>query len=100
MTTPPAGVDFTPEAVEEARSAFVWYQERSELAARAFLSELDQAILRILEAPRTWPRYRSGTRRCLLERFPFSIVYREARERIENVAVAHAKRRPGYWRKR
>jgi hypothetical protein len=32
MTTPPAGVDFTPEAVEEARSAFVGRRDRLELA--------------------------------------------------------------------
>jgi hypothetical protein len=34
----------------------------------------------------------------VLRRFPFTIVYREAAQGIEVIAVAHAKRRPAYWR--
>lgn len=31
-------------------------------------------------------------------RFPYAIVYREvSEEEVEIVAVAHLKRRPGYW---
>jgi hypothetical protein len=37
-------VEFHPDAVAEARSAWQWYAERSPLAASAFLSELDRAI--------------------------------------------------------
>jgi len=35
-----------------------------------------------------------------MRRFPFSIVYYVADDTIRIVAVAHAKRRPGYWRTR
>jgi toxin ParE1/3/4 len=41
-----------------------------------------------------------GTRRFVLRRFPFTIVYREAAQGIEVIAVAHAKRRTAYWRGR
>jgi hypothetical protein len=34
-------------------------------------------------------------------RFPFAIVYREiSDEEVEIIAVAHLKRRAGYWRNR
>ena len=39
-----------------------WYAERSPLAAKAFLAELDVAIERVLEAPERWPRYGKGAR--------------------------------------
>ena len=93
-------VEFHPLAEEEWLAAYAWYAERSETAARAFLREMDRAILRISEAPERWPKYDSATRRFLLVRFPFSVIYRVATKNVEVVAVAHHKRNPGYWRDR
>jgi plasmid stabilization system protein ParE len=88
------------EAVDEARAAAQWYGERNSSAADAFLHELDSAIEKIAEAPNTYPRHIAGTRRFFLRRFPFSVVYRETSGGIEVLAIAHVRRKPGYWRKR
>ena len=93
-------VAFHPDAVAEARAAFEWYQERNESAAGLFLTELDLAIERITETPERWPLYLRGTRRFLLRRFPFAVVYRQVAETIQIVAVAHGRRKPGYWKER
>lgn len=61
------------------------------------MAELDLAIQRVQQAPRRWPAYLGETRRYLPRRFPFSVVFREAADRIEIIAIAHARRRPGYW---
>jgi toxin ParE1/3/4 len=97
---PARDVRLFPEAEAEVIANERWYARRSPAAAAAFLTELDNAITRIAEAPETWPRYRRGTRRFVLRRFPFSVVYRVEDEAIYVVAVAHAKRRPEYWRGR
>ena len=47
-----------------------------------------------------YTEYLHGTRRALLGRFPYFVVYRERSRKIEIIAVAHAKRRPGYWARR
>jgi len=86
-----------PEAIGEARAAREWYEARNAEAAQAFMAALDTAIERIEEAPRQWPPYLHGTRRYLLRRFPFFVVFREADDRVEVLAVAHARRQPGYW---
>ena len=86
-----------PEAIEEARAARAWYLARNVEAGDAFMAELDTAIARIEQAPNQWPPYLGGTRRYLFHRFPFFVVFRETASRIEIVAVAHARRRPGYW---
>ena len=96
----PRQIDVHPEAVAEARAAAQWYRERSALAAVAFLAELDHAVDRIAESPEMYPHYVRGTRRYLLQRFPFYLVYREHPEKLELVAIAHGRRRPGYWKKR
>lgn len=93
-------IDVHPEAVAEARAAAQWYRERSALAADAFLVELDRAVERIAENPERYPRYVRGTRRYLLQRFPFYLVYREVTKKLEIVAIAHGRRRPKYWEKR
>jgi plasmid stabilization system protein ParE len=94
----PAGpIWLHPEAIREARAAREWYSAWTTEAADAFMAEVDSAIEGIEKGPRQWPTYLSMTRRYLLRRFPFFVVFREAHERIEVLAVAHARRRPGYW---
>lgn len=77
-----------------------WYEERSEIAARALGSEVAWAIRQIQETPSRWKRYLRGTRRFFLPNFPFSLIYRERPDVIEVVAFAHHRRRPGYWLER
>lgn len=97
---PGLSVVFHPDAVEEARAARQWYLERSQLAADSFLTELDRGIEAVSEAPERWPIFVHGTRRYLLQRFPFQLIYRVKNDQIEIVAVAHGRRRPGYWKVR
>ena len=89
-----------PEAVAEAAAAYGWYRRRSASAARRFRAEFELAGARITETPGAFPEQSIGTRRYLLHRFPYHVVYRERGEAIEVIAVAHAKRRPGYWKSR
>lgn len=91
---------FHPGAEEEAQQARSWYAERSASAADAFLAELDAAMSAISEAPLRWPRIHGGYRRFPLRNFPFGIVYAVRADCVEVMAVAHDRRRPGYWRVR
>jgi plasmid stabilization system protein ParE len=93
-------VELHPQAIAEAHAAAKWYRERSTSAADAFVSELDRAMEKIAEAPEMPQRYAGGTRRFLLRHFPYSVIYREKSGRIEIVAVAHGRRKPGYWKSR
>jgi toxin ParE1/3/4 len=97
---PARDVRLFPEAEAEVIASERWYSQRSPSAAVAFIAEVDAALVRIGEGPDTWPRYRRGTRRFVLRRFPFSVVYRIEDEVVYVVAVAHAKQRPEYWRRR
>jgi plasmid stabilization system protein ParE len=89
-----------PAAVEEAEEAAHWYRERSPLASARFVHEVNQAIAKILEAPQRWSRGSHGTYKANLPCFPFAVIYRESGETIQILAVAHGRRRPGYWRSR
>ena len=81
--------------IERARD---WYAERSQVAAVAFVRELTTAIDSLAEAPDTWSDYSTKYRRRVLSRFPFSVIYRVTGDTLQVIAVAHDKKRPGYWR--
>jgi plasmid stabilization system protein ParE len=89
-----------PAALEEAEAAVEWYARRSHQAAEAFLSELDHGIEQISHHPERYQRHEFETRRALLLKFPYLIVFREGTEGIEIIAIAHGRRRPSYWRDR
>ena len=93
-------VELHPEALGDSRSAYSWYFERNPSAAAAFLEELDRAVEEITAAPERWPHFLHGTRRFVLRRYPFSVVYRLSGTTIQIIAFAHGRRRPGYWRTR
>ena len=78
-------------------AAYRWYRERNELVADIFSVELDSAMDRIADSPLRWPRLHGRYRRFVLGRFPFNIVYMLYRDCLEVVAIAHHRRRPGYW---
>ncbi len=87
-------------AAEEAREAIKWYAARNAVAAAGFEVEVRLAFDEIASAPERWPVHVEGTRRFLLDRFPYEVVYLVGADRVVVIAVAHCKRRPGYWRER
>ncbi len=90
-------VEFHPDALREVEDAQASYEARSVIAASAFLRKLSLAIQRVREALDSHAVAEAGTRRLLLDRFPFTIYYRLVKEAVIVAAVAHQTRRPGYW---
>lgn len=65
-----------------------------------FLGALEGAVQTILAHPEAYQLVGSEIRRYLVRRFPYSLLYVVESDRIRVLAVAHQKRRPGYWRTR
>lgn len=99
---PAREVVLLPEAEREARAAFRWYLERNPAAAAGFQIALERAIDAVRNQPLAWSVMdeTTGARRHLLRRFPYGVVYRVTEDRVTVIAVAHGRRRPGYWRRR
>jgi toxin ParE1/3/4 len=93
-------LEFHQAAAAELESAFDWYLARDERVASAFLDEVSRAIEMIAQAPERWPLGMADVRKFVLRRFPFLIFYRDLPSMIQILAVAHGRRRPGYWRRR
>ena len=92
--------DFLPAAQREFEEAVNYYDRHGFDLGDEFSREIYETIQRILANPETWPRAPRNTRKCLVHRFPFAVIYRVHPERVLIVAVAHHSREPGYWKRR
>ena len=88
---------YHPDARHEASASVAYYAAIDPQLGADFLAQLENSIARILSAPEAWTKQVAGTRRCLLHRFPYGVVYRIRLESIEIVSVMHLHRKPDYW---
>ncbi len=93
-------VDYRPGARRDFDESFDWYSERSTRAAIRFANAVDAALTVVAADPERFTAVDELHRECPVRRFPFRIVYRVVEHRVLVVAIAHAKRRPGYWKDR
>jgi toxin ParE1/3/4 len=92
-------------AAAEFEEAASRYEAENRAVAWRFVQQVLAVIDSVHRSPGEWPLAptvpeRFGVRRRLVAGFPFSVVYKETDDAVWVVAVAHGKRRPGYWRKR
>ena len=91
---------YHPDARKELDDATDYYDRIDLELGDAFLEEIDDCISRILRFPRAWTKLRDEVRRCLIHRFPYSLVYEVEDEHVFILAVMHSSRKPNYWVKR
>ena len=91
---------FHPSAAEEAEAAARYYDDKTIGLGTEFLADLEDCILTAREFPEIGAPYDFTTRKLLLRRFPFILIYTDHETAIEILAVAHERREPGYWRSR
>jgi toxin ParE1/3/4 len=93
-------VEFHHEAIAELDNAIGYYEKRLPGLGVDLRKEVEAAVRKIQGAPTRWAPYSRRTRRFLIRRFPYLVVFRELTDRILIIAVAHGSRRPGYWHDR
>ena len=98
-------VVYERRALRELQHEWHWYERRVPGTGERLLRLIESEVRLIQEAPDSFPRDASHprARRAVLPKrtFPFAIIYFVMDdETIVIVALAHAKRRPGYWSRR
>lgn len=89
---------FLKPAQAEFDDAVDFYIEHaSTRVAEAFVVDVQHARQRLVERPKIGSPLAKRLRILHLRHFPFSIIYRFSADTITIHAVAHQRRRPGYW---
>jgi plasmid stabilization system protein ParE len=93
-------VEFHPAAEQELDAAAAVYEALQESLGQGLLDEVEAACVLISEYPAIGRRVDQFHRNVPLRRFPFMLFYRVDGALIRIIAVAHKRKRPGYWRLR
>lgn len=89
----------SPEAEEELAAAAEWYEARRAGLGVELVASVDGAFEEILAAPLSYATWRTDRpfRKKVVRRFPYVIFFTVDEDAVVVVAIAHARRRPGYW---
>jgi toxin ParE1/3/4 len=90
---------FNRTAERELAEAAEHYEAESQGLGLRLLEEVRHAVIMLARHPEAAPAIHGSVRRLVLPKFPYSLMYRPLgkEQGIRILAVAHHKRRPGYW---
>lgn len=93
--------EFHPAAEAEHLESVAYFEsERAGLGA-SYLYEFEETMQLVCEAPHRYPVEKGAdTRLIRMKRFPYKVYYREISGSVQVLAVAHQRRKPGYWQSR
>lgn len=96
---------FAPEAERELLEAVAWYDERSRGLGNEFTASIAASVGAARRLPGRGAFVEAAEpgleiRRLPVGRFPYQLIYLVAERSIVVLAVAHDRRRPGYWGRR
>lgn len=94
-------IRFRPAAARELATDIRYYDRHYLRRGQRFAEAVERTLMRIAESPLLFPLlYEPDIRSAKVDRFPYRVVYIVSGEDINVIAVAHAKRRPAFWRHR
>lgn len=94
------GVRFHDDASTELNEAALFYASLLPDLGRAFAAEAKKTVQLIQAYPDLAAPIGGKLRKLVIHRFPFSIIYSHQANEILILAIAHHRRRPGYWKTR
>jgi toxin ParE1/3/4 len=93
-------ITFHPDVTDDIKSSYIWYEGKIKGLGDKFLEELEDGYISIQNFPDTWANFQFGFKRYILNKFPFSILYKVSNNKIFIVTIMHNSKNPNYWKER
>lgn len=92
-------VTFLKIAEAEFDDAVTYYESEQPGLGVRFRSEVSRSLKRIIYFPSAYQSFGPRTRRCLVAKFPYGIIYRHepSSNEVLVLALAHLHREPKFW---
>lgn len=89
---------YHPQVRDDLAEAAGFLEEKRTGLGADFLVEAEKTVRAVADSPLRFRLLRDGTRRALLERFPYAVYFDQAgSEVIRILVITHCARRPGHW---
>ena len=93
-------LSFHPAARGEFIAAADYYEAAVSGLGDRFLQVVRGTTAMLLQHPEAGSVRVGQARRVVVTGFPYDVVHQVRHELLEVIAIAHHRRRPGYWRER
>lgn len=90
-------IEFIEPALIELDDAITYYDLQSYGLGEKFLDEVLRTIKLISKFPQIWSKNTEHTRKAVMKKFPYSLIYSIHHNKIYIIAIAHHHREPEYW---
>ena len=92
-------IEFLKVAENELDDAFKYYELQYAGLGYRFQKEVSNSLSRMIDFPFSYEEIGKYSRRCLVQKFPYGVIYqyKEENNKILVVAVAHLHRKPDFW---
>lgn len=87
-------------AEEEFAEAVAYFNEQCPGLGYEFAADVKAAFSRIAAFPEAWPTLSRRARRCIVNRFPYGVLYQVRKDSILVLAIMHLARDPKTWQDR
>lgn len=85
-------------AEAELAEAVDYYNQQRPGLGYEFALEIQRTFDHIRRFPTAWPIFSELTRRCMVDRFPYAVLYQPREDSILIGAIMHLRRDPKHWR--
>ena len=89
--------EFHPAAEQEFSASVDWYEVRAPGLGAQMRNEVGRAIVLLCDRHTLGIPFGNAMRQLPLRRFPYTLIYRISGDNLRIIAIAHSRRRPGYW---
>ncbi|WP_162242018.1 type II toxin-antitoxin system RelE/ParE family toxin [Duganella sp. Leaf126] len=93
-------VRFHVEAEAELDETASFYEALASGLGKSFTAEVKKTVRLIQAHPAAGQNISPRLKKSLVHRFPYSLIYSIDAQAILILAIAHHRRRPGYWHQR
>jgi toxin ParE1/3/4 len=88
------------QARSEIAEAADWYEQQSVGLGADFLRAIEVTMSSIHHNPEQYQRIRGQTRRAVLRRFPYGVIYIVSDDEVVVLGCVHGRRDPKRWQER
>ena len=94
-------VEFHPSTANDLNEGIAHFESEKLGLGQELRAEVYAAIDKIADNPFMYPEIRSGIRRCLVHRFPFSVLFKVLEgEVLRILVIRHHRRHPTFGSRR
>ena len=91
---------FLEPAEAELEEAIAYFNQQHDGLGDRFQREVEHTVALIVEYPEVGRSLSNRVRKFRVRKFKYNVIYAFDEDGVAIVAVAHHRKRPGYWRER